>query len=312
MKIIMRQEVDVDGNPLPFLFLSEKLGAHLSKQKMAAIWQDTMDLLRQAMESSIPNVTVHMPKLGEIDVKKKQLLKNLDGVVVSMDSYDTTGALPLQVSRHFMPLGKKQCKPPLGRRPGAADLSQQIEQIVNAVKGQPIKLVDDDTFTGGTAAYIISLLKDVGLDVTLFMVGTQAANTNDILDVPLVAIEKDSDVFDIVDPRDLLFGMKDGGLVINKDDELSRAPWIWPWVDLYARCGMPESAQINFSLELAYINMNLFATLETVFETPIFVKDMDQPFQDFVSQHTDLDSAARMKDLCLATKDMIDIRAKKR
>lgn len=305
MKIIMRQEVDIKGHPLPLEFLGKKLGAHCSPLQMMTLWQQTMDSLKLAMESAIPDISVHMPRLGEIDKTKKQLLDELEGFVVSMDSYDTTGSFELQVSRHFMPRGKQQCILPLGRRPGSIALDQQIKQVVVAAKGQPILLVDDDTFTGGTAAHIITLLRAAGLEVNVFMVGTQAEDTKNILGVPIVAIEKDPDVFDIVDPRDLLFGMKDGGLVINNKNVLSRVPWIWPWVDLHARCGMPESAQRKFSTEITKLNMKLFTNLEKIFETSILVEDMDQPFQDFVSEYTDFGTTMRMTDFCSATKNLI-------
>ncbi len=64
--------------------------------------------------------------------------------------------------------------------------------------------------------------------------------------------------FDIVDARDFLFGSKAGGLCVDCEGTVTRAPYIAPWVDLLNRASIPLAAQPAFVKAILEANARFF------------------------------------------------------
>ncbi len=68
--------------------------------------------------------------------------------------------------------------------------------------------------------------------------------------------------FDIVDARDFLFGSKAGGLCVDCEGTVTRAPYITPWVDLLNRASIPPAAQPAFVKAVIEANVRFFEQVE--------------------------------------------------
>ncbi len=64
--------------------------------------------------------------------------------------------------------------------------------------------------------------------------------------------------FDIVDARDFLFGSKAGGLCVDCEGTVTRAPYIAPWIDLLSRASIPLAAQPAFVCAIIKANLRFF------------------------------------------------------
>jgi len=103
-------------------------------------------------------------------------------------------------------------------------------------------LVDDDIASGATVDYI-------------------KAHTPQVKWTGLVSMTKwtrHADFFDIVDARDFLFGAKMGGLCVAIGDEVMRAPYVTPWVNLMQRAKIPPHKQVAFVRAVIKANIRFF------------------------------------------------------
>ena len=282
--IIMRNEITKGGAPLPLVSLLAKKSAKyvIRDQKVKDIWNQALATIIQLFEDNLEDVEVVMPSLWQLDLKKAAIAKSRDAFCVSLDSYDTMGRYALGVSRHFELGGKTQIG--VGNRPGYPPLEQQLQDLKKAACNRPIVVFEDDIFTGGTARIVLDMMKSSGLDVVAFITGLQVSNTKKIYKVPVYAVERYKDgVRDIVDPRDLLFGMPDAGLVTEDQGRLYRAPYCLPYVDVAVRASISPSNAISFSKGVIDLNLTFYEQLQVLLGDVIYVRDLAKPFVDFVS-----------------------------
>lgn len=152
---------------------------------------------------------------------------------ISLDPF-TTGTADLGVSRIFDLGGRVALGH--GARPGQPDVDQQVAGLD---PGRYV-LVDDDQMTGSTVAHVLASLP-ASVEVT---------------DVVTLLAPADGE---IADSRDFLVGTDDGGLVVRlPDGSVARAPYVLPYVDPHARCGVAPGDVLRFSAEVWRLNVRAF------------------------------------------------------
>lgn len=280
--LIMRNEVLEGGSPLPLRkLLDERTDLSIQNPAIKKVWSNTICSMMQLVIDTVPKVKPVAPELWRLDDKKAQFAESSGGFAVTLDSYDTTGAYPLMVSRHFAPGGSEQIG--VGERPGSEPLPAQIRKIKDAAVEQPVIVFEDDMFTGGTARFVIEQMLEANLNIVAFVPGLQASSIAEIGGVTIEPIERyAAGVRDIVDPRDLIFGLPDGGLTIKQDGELHRAPYCLPYVDVANRASIPGRHAKNFSLGVAEMNAEFYGQLQSLIGNKIYVADLASEFGDFV------------------------------
>jgi nicotinic acid mononucleotide adenylyltransferase len=167
--------------------------------------------------------------------------------VISLDSM-LPATHTLAVSRLFALGGNHE----LGHvaRPGSPPLAEQAAAIP---PGRYV-LRDDDTFTGGTLRAARALLPP-GV----------------VIEETRLAIVHDEGE-EVADSRDFLLGADEGGLVVAlPGDRVGRAPYLLPYVDPSARCGLPPEAAHPFSRAVWELNARTFA------RTGLRVRDLPAP-----------------------------------
>lgn len=280
--IIMRNEILESGAPLPLATLLDEKQSTLTigDEGVVQLWAETIQSINGLVQAAIPDVHVLGPELWRLEDQKEAVT---DGAAftVTLDSYSTFCLYQLGVSRHFKPGGKVQSH--VGLRPGHKSIVKQVADLRKAAQGRPITLLEDDMFTGGTASFVINTLQSAGLEVEAFVPGLQASGVDEINGVPVVPIERLSEgVLDIVDPRDLLFGLPEAGLVTNVGPNLYRAPYCLPYIDITMRASIVEPAAKEFSLSLTRLNKVFFTRLQELLGKTIFIRDLSPQFQTFV------------------------------
>lgn len=165
--------------------------------------------------------------------------------VISMDSC-IPGEFNLAVSRHF-PLSCSRHAPILGARPGHPDLQSQIATIE---PGQYV-LFDDDIATGFTMRYIRKLLPE-SIQIVKECALTRNRETGDGLPV-----------LDILDCRDFLLGVREGGLVVElPDGTMARAPYGLPYVSPADRMSAPIGSEVQLARRLLESSELFFQSIQ--------------------------------------------------
>jgi len=154
---------------------------------------------------------------------------------ISLDPY-RPGTVDVACSRHFDLGGHRFLGH--GPRPGHPPVGEQVGGIAPG----PWTIVDDDTATGGTLAFVQGALP---AGVAVVARAAPAAGGPDS---------------EIADSRDLLLGTDDGGLVVAlPDGSVGRAPYLLPYVDPSARIGVPPAAAPALSRDVWARAAALFA-----------------------------------------------------
>lgn len=68
-----------------------------------------------------------------------------------------------------------------------------------------------------------------------------------------------SEILDVIDIRDFIFGSKEGGLLINIYGKNIKFPYIFPFVNLTTRAKISYEKQIDFCLYIIDLNIKLFS-----------------------------------------------------
>lgn len=169
------------------------------------------------------------------------------GRTISLDPY-VRGTVDLAVSRLY-DLGGHRFLGHVAR----PDRPPVAEQVAGLAPGA-WTLVDDDTATGGTIAFVTA-----GLPPGVVVSATRPVTVGGPGE-------------EIADSRDFLLGTDDGGLVVAlPDGTIGRAPYLLPFVDPSARAGVPAHAAGAFSRDLWDVNGSLFAP------TALRVADLPAP-----------------------------------
>lgn len=157
---------------------------------------------------------------------------------ISLDTY-YRGTYDIETSRLFdiSDIQKKYIS--LIGRIGHDTIEHQIERI----KDGNYILVDDDSATGKTIREVMSNLPE----------------RINIEQIYLLASMLNEKIFDIVDLRDFIIGVQNGGLVVRLPNrEVARSPYMLPYVSLKSRATIPAIKEMEISIKLWEMNKEFY------------------------------------------------------
>ena len=190
-------------------------------------------LLKEAFNNKLEVKTIDMQE------QLKRASHVLEGrQTISLDTY-YRGTYDIETSRLFdiSDIQKKYIS--LIGRIGHDTIENQIEKIND---GRYI-LVDDDSATGKTIREIMSNLPE----------------RINIEQIYLLASMLNKKIFDIVDLRDFIIGVQNGGLVVKlPNGEIARAPYMLPYVCLKTRATISASKEMEISTKLWKMNKEFY------------------------------------------------------
>ena len=176
-----------------------------------------------------------------IDMKKqlKKATENLkDKQTISLDTY-YRGTYDIETSRLFDISDIQKNYISLIGRMGHDTIEHQIEKI----KDGNYILVDDDSATGKTIREVMSNLPE----------------RINIEQIYLLANMLNEKIFDIVDLRDFIIGVQNGGLVVRlPNEEVARSPYMLPYVCLKTRATISATKEMDFSIKLWEMNKEFY------------------------------------------------------
>lgn len=204
---------------------------------------------------------------------EKATLNLRDKQTISLDTY-YRGTYDIETSRLFdiSDIQKKYVS--LIGRIGHDTIEHQIEKI----KDGNYILVDDDSATGKTIQDIVSNLPE-------------RINIEQIYLLASVLNEK---IFDIVDLRDFIIGVQNGGLVIRlPNEEIARSPYMLPYVCLKTRATISVAKEMRFSIKLWEMNKEFYKQIGG----NIILAQTDNGFKKLMS-YIGFDDNTLLTDIC--------------
>ena len=190
-------------------------------------------MFKEAFNNKLDVKTIDMNKQLE---EARERLKEQQ--TISLDTY-YRGTYDIQTSRLFdiSDIQKKYIS--LIGRIGFETIEEQIKKI----KDGNYILVDDDSATGKTIREVMSNLPErIHIERIELLAG--------------VLKEK---IFDIVDLRDFIIGVQNGGLVVRlPNNEIARAPYMLPYVCLKTRASVMASKEMDMSIKLWEMNRKFY------------------------------------------------------
>ena len=190
-------------------------------------------LFKEAFDNKLDIKTIDMKKqLEEAKIRLKEQK------TISLDTY-YRGTYDIQTSRLFDISDIQKNYISLIGRIGFETIEKQIEKI----KMGNYILVDDDSATGKTIREVMSILPE----------------KINIEKIELLADALKEKIFDIVDLRDFIIGVQNGGLVVRlPNHEVARAPYILPYVCLKTRASISPSKEMEMSIKLWEMNKKFY------------------------------------------------------
>ncbi len=150
-------------------------------------------------------------------------------------------------------------------RPGSPPLATQLSQIPPGV----YDVLDDDASTGGTLSHVASLLW------AKHSPDLEPGRSRSITiqhETARVRADAGAERREIADSRDFLLGADHAGLVMTLGpDALVRGIYAYPYVDPTARCSIPASEALEFSIAIWRLNETFHASTQNT------VDDLNTP-----------------------------------
>lgn len=211
-------------------------------------YQVEKEILEKAHKEFLQELIYVLEKIFEnkLDVKIIDMQKQLekaekklkDKKTISLDTY-YKGTYNIETSRLFDISDLQNKYISLIGRIGHDTIKNQIKVIED---GDYI-LVDDDSATGKTIREVMSNLPE----------------RINIEQIYLLASMENEKIFDIVDLRDFIIGVQNGGLIVRlPNKEIARAPYILPYVSLKTRATISASEEMNISIKLWEMNREFY------------------------------------------------------
>lgn len=199
------------------------------------------------------------------------------------------GGLCLEINRLFSLDGKQIF---IGPRPGHDDIHKQIAHLHRRLHGRKVVLIEDGSFTGGTLATIIKILKERSVPVEAVVLGIlfpQAAGVlQPIVNGGLHCAMPDlkpyewmpsHDFFPFVPNAGRVIGHKLGGLympVYTQHGMSIGMPYIGPYGDARQWASIPGSDQeiAHFSTKCLKLALSIFREMERLNNKEICIGDL--------------------------------------
>lgn len=194
-------------------------------------------------------------QISSIDIEEQLTCKIATDHHISMDCFWEAPQM-LQITRLFSSSDSQLYPICYTNRPGSLPILAQL----NNIPKQSYTLVDDDIATGKTMSFAKNLL---------YIHGIETNRTESLID------EIQNDLYDVVDLRDFILGSLHGGLtVVTPNGQITRTPYMHPYVNLVTRAKLEPSKIREASYNLWLLNQELYAG------TNITVGDIKE-LQDF-------------------------------
>lgn len=218
---------------------------------------------------------------NELDIKTIDMQEQLETTslilnskrTISLDTY-YRGTYDIETSRLFdiSDIQKKYIS--LIGRIGHDTIEHQIERI----KDGNYILVDDDSVTGKTIREVMRRFPE----------------RINIEQIYLLASMLNERIFDIVDLRDFIIGVQNGGLVVRlPNGEIARAPYMLPYVSLKSRATIPAIKEMEFSIKLWEMNKEFYQEIGG----NITLKQTDNGFKKLMN-YIGFDDNTLIVDIC--------------
>jgi nicotinic acid mononucleotide adenylyltransferase len=205
------------------------------QQNFSASSRLSLDLVRQSHPLENPLLKLLEPYYSRVTshlLENSVLIKNSIKPTISLDK-TIQADYSLFISRLY-DLGGTVFKRFVSR-PESAAIDRQLELI----PAGEYELWDTDKFSGKTIEFIIQLLQEINIKPICIQTLLER-NTNEILDA-----------------RDFFIDAADAGLVVQlPNGEITRAPYLFPYVNPAIRCSVEKALQ--FSVELWKMNRDYF------------------------------------------------------
>lgn len=190
-------------------------------------------LINKAFDNKLDIKTIDM----QVQLKRASSVLN-NKRTISLDTY-YRGTYDIETSRLFDVSDTQKKYISLIGRIGHDTIKNQIKKIKD---GRYI-LVDDDSATGKTIREVMSRLPE----------------RINIEQIYLLASMLNEKIFDIVDLRDFIIGVQNGGLVVRlPNGEIARSPYVLPYVNLKSRATVPAIKEMEFSIKLWEMNKEFY------------------------------------------------------
>lgn len=146
-------------------------------------------------------------------------------------------------------------------------IDKQLNNIINRFCGKKIILADDVVFSGNVLRFIIDKLNKGGVEVvgiiTSICTDSSYEYFNNCLKYGIrTNYIMGNDVVDQVCERDFYFGIAGGGIMVDIDNKLYKAPYFKPFGNPNERASIPEKYEDSFSYECLRRSLNLWEEVE--------------------------------------------------
>jgi GNAT superfamily N-acetyltransferase/nicotinic acid mononucleotide adenylyltransferase len=253
---------------LPLVGLINNDNVKLVEELQVNFLNKFMKLLSDCFDNKIPIKVINMENQL---INAYEYLK--DKNTINLDSY-FHGTFDLEVSRLFHISSYQNKYIDLIGRLGF----ETIEEQVSKIKAGDYILVDDDSVTGRT----LNTIKEK-LPSYVNVAGTY-----------LLANSITDKVFDVVDLRDFIIGVNNGGLVVKlPNGEICRAPYVMPYVNLVTRASIPPSKEKDFSIAIWKLNKDFYEKYNKNFK----LKQADHNFRKLM-KYVGFKDNDKLVDIC--------------
>ena len=146
-------------------------------------------------------------------------------------------------------------------------IDSQINNIINRFCGKKIILADDVVFSGNVLRFIIDRLNKGGVEVIGIIASICTDSSYNYFNKSLkygirTNYIMSDDVVDQVCERDFYFGIAGGGIMVDIDNKLYKAPYFKPFGNPNERASIPKSYEDSFSYECLRRSLNLWEEVE--------------------------------------------------
>jgi len=171
--------------------------------------------------------------------------------IINLDTWvEVENSLPLRASRVF-----KVNDPQIFSKEIYIPKAEHLEAIKNSSFTHYI-LMDDDIATGFTTSAIKALLHPKICD-------------------EVYSLNPYKSYYDVIDIRDFIIGSQYGGLLCRAGGLYFRAPYFYPFVNLFSRAKIPFGKEVEITKKIIELNQLLFQG------SPLKIKDTQPEFQNF-------------------------------
>lgn len=181
---------------------------------------------------------------SKIEVRLFETTENHREKTISLDKF-VSGDYNIDTSRLF------EISSYQNKANGMTSLSGDLLGQIESIPPGEYTLLDDDSVSGYTIEKIKACLKEKGIyikDVQMLI--------DDFL-------SQDEILYDVVDARDFLVEKTKYGLVVFKEGEICRTPYLFPEVNLTTRASIIPEFQIPLSKDICLLNKRLNKDLDT-------------------------------------------------